>query len=61
MEPDDLPKSKHEHVLGENLEAVSLDELRLRVNLLQNEIARIEAEIKRKQASKHAADAFFKS
>jgi uncharacterized small protein (DUF1192 family) len=61
MEPDDLPKPKHEHVLGENLETVSLDELRLRVNLLKAEISRIEAEITRKQASKQAADAFFKS
>jgi uncharacterized small protein (DUF1192 family) len=61
MDPDDLPKPKHEHVVGENLETVSLDELSARVNLLKREIARIEAEIARKQMSKSAADAFFKS
>jgi uncharacterized small protein (DUF1192 family) len=61
MNPDDLPKPKHEHVLGENLEAISLDELNLRVKLLAREIERIEVEIARKQASRSAADAFFKS
>ena len=61
MELDDLPKPKHEHVLGENLEAISLDELNLRVKVLTREIERIQAEILRKQASRNAADAFFKS
>lgn len=61
MNLDDLPKPKHEHVLGENLEAISLDELNLRVSVLKREIERIEAEIVRKQASRSAADAFFKS
>jgi uncharacterized small protein (DUF1192 family) len=61
MNLDDLPKPKHEHVLGENLEAISLDELNLRINVLKLEIERIEAEISRKQASRSAADAFFKS
>jgi uncharacterized small protein (DUF1192 family) len=61
MNLDDLPKPKHEHVLGENLEAISLDELNLRVGVLKREIERIEAEIVRKQVSRSAADAFFKS
>jgi uncharacterized small protein (DUF1192 family) len=61
MELDELPKPKHEHVLGENLEAISLDELNLRVKVLTREIERIQAEILRKQASRNAADAFFKS
>jgi uncharacterized small protein (DUF1192 family) len=61
MNLEDLPKPKHEHVLGENLEAISLDELNLRVKVLTREIERIEAEIIRKQASRTAADAFFKS
>jgi uncharacterized small protein (DUF1192 family) len=61
MNSDDLPKPKHEHVLGENLEAISLDELNLRVAVLDREIQRIQAEIKRKQVSRSAADAFFKS
>jgi uncharacterized small protein (DUF1192 family) len=61
MDPDDLPKLKRDHVLGENLEAISLAELNARVNLLNDEIERIQAEIRRKQASRNAADAFFKS
>ena len=61
MNSEDLPKPKHEHVLGENLEAISLDELNLRVLVLQREIERIQAEILRKHASRTAADAFFKS
>ena len=61
MNPDDMPKAKHEHVLGENLEAISLAELNLRVAVLQREIVRIQVEILRKQASRSAADAFFKS
>jgi uncharacterized small protein (DUF1192 family) len=61
MNLDDLPKPKHEHVLGENLEAISLDELHLRVKILGREIERILAEIARKEVSRSAADAFFKS
>jgi uncharacterized small protein (DUF1192 family) len=61
MNLDDLPKPKHEHLIGENLEAISLDELNLRVKVLTQEIERIQAEITRKQASRSAADAFFKS
>ncbi len=61
MNLEDLPKPKHEHVVGENLEAISLDELQLRVALLKQEIERIETEMSRKQASRSAAAAFFKS
>jgi uncharacterized small protein (DUF1192 family) len=61
MELDNLPKPKHEHVIGENLDAISFDELGLRIALLQQEIQRIEAERTRKQASRLAADSFFKS
>ncbi len=61
MNLEDLPKPKHEHLLGENLEAISLDELNLRVAILRCEIDRIEVEILRKKASRSAADAFFKS
>jgi uncharacterized small protein (DUF1192 family) len=61
MEMDDLPKPKHEHVLGENLETISVDELTNRITALEREIARIRMEINKKQASKDAASAFFKS
>ena len=61
MEPDDLPRPKTVHVLGENLEAISVDELTLRVAALEQEIIRIQVEITRKRASRSAADAFFKN
>jgi uncharacterized small protein (DUF1192 family) len=61
MEPDDLPRPKPIHVLGENLEAISLEELQLRVGALEQEIRRIQLEMQKKRASRSAADAFFKS
>lgn len=61
MEPDDLPRPKHVHVLGENLETISLEELQLRVGALEQEILRIRSEMQRKRVSRSAADAFFKS
>jgi uncharacterized small protein (DUF1192 family) len=61
MEPDDLPKKKPDMVIGENLDAVSLAELEQRIQALESEIKRIRAEIGKKQASRNAADAFFRS
>jgi uncharacterized small protein (DUF1192 family) len=61
MEDEDRPKPKTVHVLGENLDMVSIEELRLRVAVLEGEIQRINNEIARKIASKSAADTFFKS
>jgi uncharacterized small protein (DUF1192 family) len=61
MDLEERPKPKHEHVIGENLEAVSLDELQARIDLLKAEVLRLETEVTRKQASRNAADAFFKS
>jgi uncharacterized small protein (DUF1192 family) len=61
MDTDDLPKPKHIHLIGENLEAISVDELHARVGALKAEIARLETEIARKKSSRSAADAFFKS
>lgn len=60
MEDEERPKPRLAHVLGENLDMVSIAELRQRVSLLEDEIARIKSEIARKTASKSAADAFFK-
>ncbi len=59
-EGDDRPAPRPKHTMGEPLDAVSVDELRERVGLLGEEIARLEAEIARKQASRSAADAVFK-
>lgn len=61
MDIDELPKPKRDHVVGENLDTISVDELKVRVAVLAEEIARLEAEIVKKQSSKSAADAFFRS
>lgn len=60
MDADDSPrKPKTDMVIGENLDAISLAELEQRIKLLDSEIARIRAEIAKKQQSRSAADAFF--
>ncbi len=59
-EEDERPQPTPKHQLGEPLDAVSVDELRQRILTLQAEVARLEAEIVRKQASRSAADAFFR-
>ena len=60
IDPDDLPKKKIAHEIGQDLSLLSIGELAERVNLLRDEIARLEAEMTRKRASQTAADAFFK-
>jgi uncharacterized small protein (DUF1192 family) len=60
IDPDDLPKKKITHEMGQELTLLSVGELTERVTLLKEEIARLEAEMKRKQASKSAADMVFK-
>ncbi len=60
VDPDDLPKKKITHEMGQDLSLLSVAELAERVSLLKEEIARLEAEMNRKRASKSAADTFFK-
>jgi uncharacterized small protein (DUF1192 family) len=60
IDPDDLPKKKIAHEIGQNLDLLSVGELGERVVLLKEEIARLETEMSRKRASKSAADIFFK-
>jgi uncharacterized small protein (DUF1192 family) len=61
MDLDDLPKPKPQLTVGEALDAISIAELQQRIVAFEGEIARLKAEIAKKQASKVAADAFFKS
>lgn len=64
MDFDDLPVKKATPLTAvekEDLSTISADELTERVVRLKAEITRTEAEIRAKQASKAAADAFFKS
>jgi len=60
IDPDELPKKKITHEMGQELALLSVGELGERIALLKEEIARLEAEMKRKAATKSAADMFFK-
>jgi uncharacterized small protein (DUF1192 family) len=60
IEDDDRPKKKLCHEIGQDLALLSVEELGERMALLRDEIARLEAERARKQASRSAADQFFK-
>ena len=57
---DDRPKKKIVHEIGQDLALLSVNELRERIALLKNEIARLEASIASKQSSRSVADTFFK-
>jgi uncharacterized small protein (DUF1192 family) len=57
---DDRPKKKIIHEIGQDLALLSVGELSERINLLKDEIGRLEAEISRKRASQNAANAIFK-
>lgn len=61
MSFEDLPRMPAGITLGENLDILSLAELEQRIVLLEAEISRVKAMIASKQASKSAADAFFRS
>jgi uncharacterized small protein (DUF1192 family) len=60
IDEDDRPKRKITHEIGQELTLLSVGELTERVTLLKEEIARLEANMATKQASKSAADLFFK-
>ena len=60
IDDDDRPKKKIAHEIGQDLRLLSVEELAARVQLLHDEINRLEADMARKQASRSAADAVFK-
>jgi len=60
MDEDDRPKKKITHEIGQELALLSVKELQERIALLKEEVARLEADISRKQASRNVADQFFK-
>lgn len=49
------------HEIGEPLDAMSVDELDERIELLRGEIVRLEEARAHREATRKAADAFFKS
>lgn len=60
FDDDDRPKKKIAHEIGQELSLLSVEELAARVQLLKDEIARLEADMTRKRATRSAADQFFK-
>jgi uncharacterized small protein (DUF1192 family) len=61
MDLDDASKKPANMVIGENLDSISVTELEQRIQALDSEIKRLRAEIAKKQASRSAADAFFRN
>jgi uncharacterized small protein (DUF1192 family) len=60
FDEEDRPKKKLVHEIGQDLTLLSVGELTERIGLLKEEIARLEANMASKNASKSAADLFFK-
>jgi len=60
IDEDDRPKKKIVHEIGQDLTLLSVGELQARIALLREEIARLEADIGRKQTSRNAADQVFR-
>jgi uncharacterized small protein (DUF1192 family) len=60
FDEDDRPKKKIVHEIGQDLSMLSVEELGARVQLLHDEINRLEADMTQKQAKRAAADQFFK-
>jgi uncharacterized small protein (DUF1192 family) len=60
MDDDAAPRRKLAHEIGQDLSMLSVEELTERIGLLRAEIARLEAAVTAKQASRSAADQFFK-
>ncbi|HMF26955.1 MAG TPA: DUF1192 domain-containing protein [Pseudolabrys sp.] len=60
IDEDDKPKKKVAHEIGQDLTLLSVEELGARVQLLHDEIRRLEADMAQKRASRSAADQFFK-
>ena len=57
---DDRPKPKPVHEIGQDLSMLSLAEIDLRVAALKAEIERLNEARAKKDASRSAADAFFR-
>lgn len=61
MNDDDQPRRKISHEIGQDLSLLSVEELEQRLKLLADESERLRAAMQAKQASKQAANLFFKS
>ena len=61
IEDDDRPREKISHEIGQDLSLLSVEELTERIALLTTEVERLRTAAAKKNASKDAANAFFKS
>ncbi|MFH6785773.1 MULTISPECIES: DUF1192 domain-containing protein [Methylobacterium] len=57
---DNRPRPQGQHQIGQDLSALSVSDLGERIEVLRREIARLEEDRRRKQASQEAARAAFK-
>jgi uncharacterized small protein (DUF1192 family) len=60
IDEDGRPTKKPIHEIGQDLTLLSVGELRERIQMLHDEIARLEEDIRMKQSTRAAADQFFK-
>jgi uncharacterized small protein (DUF1192 family) len=60
FDDDDRPKQKIAHEIGQDLSLLSVEEIKLRIALMQDEIKRLETDMAQKHAKRAAADQFFK-
>ena len=61
IDPDELPKKKIAHEIGQDLSLLSVGELGERIDLLKEEIARLEAEMAESAPRRPRRIAFSKS
>ena len=59
-EDEDRVRKAPAHEIGQALDALSVEDLAERIDLLRREIARLEAARTAKESARGAADAFFK-
>jgi uncharacterized small protein (DUF1192 family) len=57
---DELPLSRKDHLIGQDLAALSIEELKSRIEALKAEISRLEHEIEKKSAHRDAASSVFR-
>ncbi len=60
FDDDERPKAQIAHAIGQDLSLLSVEELGARVQVLRDEIERLEADMARKRDKRAAADQFFK-
>ena len=60
MDEEEARKPTPIHEVGMSLDAISVDELAEKIDLLRAEIKRLELEIEKKSASRSAAESAFK-